>query len=97
MLNPTHSAKAIDISLQMKMFHDSELGPNGEVWIAFSDVSDRRFGYLLVADLQEDFQVIPSDLHLSDEEVYWAYEANTTSAVARFSKHSPLLLKVMAF
>ena len=71
----------------------STVGPQGEVWATYSEVSGVRYAYLFVADLAEDWIVYPRHLGYENGE-FWGYESNSTDKLFYFSNDEPLLLKV---
>ncbi|XP_078674668.1 uncharacterized protein LOC144912809 [Branchiostoma floridae x Branchiostoma belcheri] len=56
LLKPSRPATAIDLQIAQKALQ-LDLGPKGEVWTTYSDISGLRFGIILAADLQEDWNI----------------------------------------
>lgn len=93
LLQPSYPAVAIDAMI-LQAALDQRLGPNGEVWFAYTELSGQRFGHLLVADLKDAWTVKPSDLGYPEGSEFWLFEANKTDELIYFSERSPLNLVV---
>lgn len=68
-------------------------GPEGEVWLATTEISGLRYGYLLAADMKREWVVKPSHLGYAENSEFWVFESNNTETVTYFSEDSPLTLK----
>ena len=69
-----------------------DIGPAGEVWFTKSVIGEREFGYVFAATLDESWDLTPQDIGLSG--AFWAYEANKTDVLVRFSSEQPITLRV---
>ncbi|CAH1277104.1 Hypp9481 [Branchiostoma lanceolatum] len=56
LLKPSRPATAIDLQIAQKAFQ-LDMGPKGEVWTTYSDIAGLRFGIILAADLQADWNI----------------------------------------
>ncbi len=75
------------------------LGPQGEVWAAFSVVSGYDTAYIFAANLAEAWSIAPVDIFKgagsSDQASmnYIVSEANSTETVAKWNSDEPLVLQ----
>jgi hypothetical protein len=67
---------------------------DSEIWFAPSTVGSRAFGYVFVADLKTNYQLVPSqlDVRVSSQARFRAFEANSTATIKEFSADVPLHL-----
>ena len=105
LLQPSIPIKRLDAVMSADTFSKNDEDNNddylrGEVWASYTLVSEKAYMQIFVPQLANSWSLKPSDIfipqrHLLMTPNYWAFEANASSKVFRFSEQSPVLLPIV--